>query len=49
MKIGYIPGTAKMPKTRKTSVWEHRKIPAIYVPAHVKATEDQSKYYMKTP
>ena len=49
MKVGYIPGTARLPRSRTTSTWEYRRIPAIYIPAHVKATEDQSKYYMKTP
>lgn len=37
---GYIPGTAKLPRTRKTSIWEYKQIPAIYMPSHVKATED---------
>ena len=49
LKIGYVPGTAKLPRTRKTTAFEHRRIPAMYMPAHIKATEDQSKYYMKTP
>ena len=40
MKIDYIPGTAKLPRSRKTTPWEHRRIPAIYMPAHLKATED---------
>ena len=48
-EIPYIPGTAKMPRSRKTKVWEHKRIPAIYMPAHAKATLDISKYYLKTP
>ena len=45
----YIKGTAKIGRSRKTSVWEYKQVPAIYMPAHVKATEDQAKYFLKTP
>ena len=38
-----------MSRSRKTTIWEYKQIPAIYMPAHAKATEDQSKYYLKTP
>lgn len=48
-KVEYIPGTAKLPRSRKTKFWEFKRIPTIYIPAHVKANEDQSKYYLKTP
>jgi len=49
MKIGYIPGSATMPKTRKARVWEYRQIPAMYTPAHIRATTDFSAFYEKTP
>ena len=49
LELGYIPGQAKLPRTRHTSVWEYKQVPAIFMPAHVKATEDQSLYYIKTP
>ena len=45
----YITGTAKLPRTRKTQVWEYHQIPAIYMPAKVKIADDESKYYAKTP
>ncbi len=47
--VPYIPGTAKLPRTKKTSVWEYKQVPAIYMPAHVKIAEDHAKYYAKTP
>jgi ribosomal protein L28 len=48
-QVPYIKGTAKIGRSRKTSVWEYKQVPAIYMPAHVKATEDQAKYFLKTP
>ena len=47
--VGYIPGTSRANKTRKTSIWEYKQVPAIYMPAHVRISEDHSKYYYKTP
>ena len=48
-EIPYITGTATMPRTRTTSIWEYKQVPAVYVPAHARATEDLSKYYIKPP
>lgn len=39
-EVPYIPGTARLPKTKKTSVWEYKQIPAIYMPLNVRVTED---------
>ncbi len=47
--VPYIKGQAKLPRTRKTSIWEYKQVPAMYMPAHVKISEDHSKYYLKTP
>jgi ribosomal protein L28 len=47
--VPYIKGQAKLPRSRKTSVWEYKQIPAIYMPAHAKVSEDHSKYFFKTP
>lgn len=47
--VPYIPGTARLPRTRKTSVWEYKQVPAIYMPTHVKVGEDHSKYFAKSP
>jgi large subunit ribosomal protein L28 len=47
--IPYIKGSAELPRSRKTSVWEYKQVPAMMMPAHVKISEDQSKYYLKTP
>jgi len=47
--VPYIPGTAKLTRSRKTKVWEYKQIPAIYMPAHVKLGEDHSKYFLKSP
>lgn len=48
-RIPYIPGSARLPRTRKTTVFEYKQIPAIYMPAHVKIGEDHSKYFNKAP
>lgn len=45
----YIKGTAKLPRTRKTSIWDYKQVPAMFMPAHVKVSEDHSKYFIKTP
>lgn len=29
--------------------WEYRRLPAMYVPAHVRATTDLSEFYIKSP
>ena len=47
--VPYIKGTAKLPRSRKTTIWEYKQIPAIYMPANVKVNEDHSKYFFKTP
>lgn len=47
--VPYIKGQANVPRTRKTTIWEYKQVPAIYMPAHVKVSEDHSKYFMKTP
>jgi len=48
-KLEYIPGTATAKRTRKTKAWEHRNMPRVYVPAHVRATRDLSEFYEKAP
>lgn len=47
--VPYIKGQATLPRSRKTTVWEYKQIPAIFMPAHVKVSEDHSKYFLKTP
>ena len=47
--VPYIKGTATLPRSRKTTVWEYKQVPAMYMPAHVKIGEDHSKYFFKTP
>ncbi len=48
-ELPYIKGQAKLPRSRKTSIWEYKQVPAIYTPVHVRVSSDESKYYMKTP
>ena len=48
-KMPYVPGTAITSRTKKTKVWEYKHIPAMYTPAHVKATTDLSAFYEKPP
>ena len=48
-EVPYIPGQAKLSRTKQTTVWEYKQIPAIYMPAKVKVSQDQSKFYFKTP
>lgn len=48
-EVPYIKGSAKLPRSRKTKVWEYKQIPAIVMPAHIKVSEDHSKYFLKTP
>lgn len=48
-EVPYIPGTAKVRNNKKTSVWEYKQIPAVYMPAKAKINDDQSKFYIKTP
>lgn len=48
-KVPYIPGTAILPKTKKSQYWEYHKVPSIYVPLHVRVTQDLTKYYIKSP
>jgi len=45
----YVPGTAKQNRTRKTKLFEYKRIPAMYVPTHVRANVDMSEFYMKPP
>jgi ribosomal protein L28 len=47
--VPYIQGTARLPRSRKTTIWEYKQVPAIYMPAHVKIGEDHSKYFYKSP
>lgn len=48
-EVPYIPGTAKMARSRKTTVWEFKQIPAVYMSAKVKVAQDDAQYYIKTP
>ena len=48
-KLDYIPGTSPAKRTRKTKAWEYRRMPAVYVPAHIRATTDLSEFYEKAP
>lgn len=48
-RLKYIPGTATTKRNKKTKAWEHKNIPAMYIPAHVKATTDLSEFYEKSP
>lgn len=48
-EVPYIPGTATVPRTRVTKVWELKRVPSIYIPLQVRLTEDMSKYYIKPP
>ncbi len=47
--VPYIKGQADLTRNRKTSVWEYKQVPAMFMPAHIRASEDHSKYYLKTP
>jgi len=47
--VPYIPGTARLSKTKKTSVWEYHQMSPVYMPAKAKIADDESKYYFKTP
>jgi len=38
-----------LPRSRKTTIWEYKQIPSIYMPVNVKVSEDHSKYFFKTP
>ena len=41
-KMPYIPGTSEVKKSKKTKKWEYKRIPSMYVPAHVKSSMDMS-------
>ena len=47
--LPYIPSSASLKKLKSKRWWAYRNISPIYMPAHVKAKEDQSKYYIKSP
>ena len=38
-----------MPRTRMTKKWEYKRVPSIYIPIKSRVTEDQSKYFLKSP
>ena len=44
-----IPGQAAVRKRFSSRWWSYRSRTPIYMPAHIKANEDMSKYYIKTP
>ena len=48
-EVPYIPGTAKLGRSRMTSIWEYKSIPTVYMPAKAKINNDESKYYLKAP
>jgi hypothetical protein len=47
--LKYIPGTATLKRTRKTKAWEHRNMPTMYTPAHLRSTTDLTEFYEKPP
>jgi hypothetical protein len=48
-ELKYIPGTATMKRNRKTKSWEHKNIPTMYTPAHIRASSDMTEFYEKAP
>jgi len=48
-RVGYILGTSHQGKTRKTSVWDYKQVPAVYMTAQTKISDDHTKYYLRTP
>ena len=49
-KPGFIIGTAEPNhKGKKTQVWQYKQLPAMWIPAKVKASEDLSQFYEKPP
>ena len=49
MTYQYIPGTAKLPRNRRTKIWEHRNMPTMYTPANLRAVTYFSEFYEKPP
>ena len=45
----YIPGTAKLGRTRRTKTWEHRQIPTMYASAATRQVTDFTEFYEKSP
>lgn len=48
-EVPYIPGTAKLTRSRQTTIWEYKQIPAVYMSAKIKVAQDDAKYYVKSP
>jgi hypothetical protein len=48
-EVAYIPGTARQARSRKTKLFEYKRIPTMYVPSHVRATLDTTEFYIKPP
>ena len=45
----YIPGQCHLPRTRSKTNWMFKNINPVWMPAHVKVSQDHSKYYIKSP
>lgn len=48
-KLKYVPGQANIRRSRKSERWAVRRLPTVWVPAHIKATRDLSEFYEKPP
>jgi len=44
-----IPSTATQKRTRKTTREQYTRVPEIWAPAHIRATNDLSEFYEKPP
>ena len=49
MKLDYIPGTSTVKKAQMGKKWHLKRMPAVYTPAHIRATRDLSQFYEKPP
>lgn len=47
--VPYVPGQASLPRTTRKHTWEYRHMPAVYMPTHVRMSQDTTEFYLKTP
>ena len=45
----YIPGQCYLPRTRSKTNWMYKNVNPIWMPAHVRVSQDHSKWYLKSP
>ena len=49
MVMPYIPRSYDARNNKRTKKWQHKEIPSIYMPHHMRMKDDITEYYMKTP